>query len=63
MPRLALTVRLNTPSNTLNTSVVAPPISTPTALIPRLRAMVCKMSPTAPGVGMMGASAHEISLS
>ena len=34
MPRLALTVRLNTPLNTENTSVVAPPISTPIRLIP-----------------------------
>jgi len=54
---------LNVPSNTLNTSVVAPPMSTPSALMPRLRAMVRRMSPTAPGVGMMGASDHEISLS
>ena len=61
--RFALTVRLNVPSNTLKTSVVAPPMSTPSALMPRLRAMVCRMSPTAPGVGMIGASAQAISLS
>ena len=63
MPRFALTVRLNVPPKTLKTSVVAPPMSTPTALIPCRSAIVLRMSPTAPGVGMIGASAHEISLS
>lgn len=63
MPRLALTVRLKTPPNTLKRSVVAPPMSTPTTLILRSRAMVCRMSPTAPGVGMIGAFVHSISLS
>jgi hypothetical protein len=60
MPRFALTVRLKVPPNTLNTSVVAPPMSTHTAFRPSRSAMRCRMSPTAPGVGMMGASLHEM---
>jgi hypothetical protein len=54
---------LNVPEKTLNTSVVAPPMSTPTALIPSRLAIICRMSPTAPGVGMIGASAQRMSLS
>lgn len=45
------------------TSVVAPPMSTPTRLMPRRAAMVRMMRPTAAGVGMMGAPVHSISLS
>jgi len=62
MPRLAETVRLNTPPKTENTSVVAPPMSTPTALMPSSSATRLRMLPTAPGVGMIGASVHSISL-
>ena len=62
MPRLADTVRLNTPSNTENTSVVAPPMSTPTTLTLSRSASAWMMRPMAPGVGMMGTSAHDISL-
>ena len=59
MPRFALTVRLKTcRRTTLKTSVVAPPMSTPTTLMPSRSAMVCMMLPTAPGVGMIGASVH-----
>ena len=56
MPRFAETVRLNVPSNTLNTSVVAPPMSTPRTFSPCLRAIVRMISPTAPGVGITGRS-------
>ena len=63
MPRLALTVRLNVPPKTLKTSVVAPPMSTPTALMDCRLAIVCRMLPTAPGVGMIGASTQPMSLS
>ncbi len=61
MPRFALTVRLKTPSKTENTSVVAPPMSTPTTLMLSRLAMVSIMTPTAPGVGMIGAPASSIS--
>ena len=47
----------------LNTSVVAPPISTPTMLRSRVRAISWMMLPTAPGVGMIGTSVQDISLS
>jgi hypothetical protein len=60
MPRFADTVRLNTVSlvpgslNTENTSVVAPPMSTPTTAHASRRATFSMISPTAPGVGMIG---------
>jgi hypothetical protein len=50
MPRLADTVRLNTPPNTLKTSVVAPPMSTPTTLMPlMLGDLVSMIRPRRPG--------------
>ena len=46
---------------TLKTSVVAPPMSTPSTSIPLRRAMACMILPTAAGVGMIGAAVHDIS--
>ena len=51
------------PGKTLKTSVVAPPMSTPTALMPSRSAICRRIRPTAPGVGMMAASAIAISFS
>jgi len=62
MPRLAETVRLNTPWNTENTSVVAPPMSTPTTASRSRFATFSMMIPTAPGVGMIGTGLQAISL-
>ena len=62
MPRLADTVRLKMPSNTLNTSVVAPPMSTPTTWTRSRAASAWMMRPIAPGVGMIGASDQLMSL-
>ncbi len=62
MPRLALTVRLKTSRSvplskkTEKTSVVAPPMSTPTAAMRSALARDWIISPTAPGVGMIGTS-------
>ena len=50
------------PLNTENTSVVAPPISTPTTDIFSESAIFFIISPTAPGVGMIGLSVHFINL-
>jgi uncharacterized protein (TIGR01319 family) len=47
-------VLLNSPEKTENTSVVAPPISTPTTLIFSDSEIFLIISPTAPGVGIMG---------
>ncbi len=63
MPRLAETVRLNCPSNTENTSVVAPPMSTASTEVPSSRAASCTISPTARGVGMIGSLVQVSSLS
>ncbi len=59
MPRLAETVRWKTaspplPWNTENTSVVAPPMSTPSTERWSRRARRSIMRPTAAGVGMTG---------
>ena len=61
IPRFALTVRLNSPSKTENTSVVAPPISTPIKFKCSRLAIVSIITPTAAGVGMIGAPAISIS--
>ncbi len=62
MPRLAETVRLKVPSKTLKTSVVAPPMSTPTTVWPVRSASVLIIRPIAPGVGMIGTPVQVISL-
>ena len=59
MPRLALTVLLKTrspssPLKTEKTSVVAPPISTARICISQRSAAPSTISPTAPGVGIIG---------
>ncbi len=61
MPRFADTVRLNTAWNTENTSVVAPPMSTPTTAIRSRLATFSMMMPTAPGVGMIGTGVQVMS--
>ena len=54
-------MRLKTPWNTENTSVVAPPMSTPTTAMPSRRATFSMMIPTAPGVGMIGTGLQVMS--
>ena len=62
MPKLALTVLLNLLLKTEKTSVVAPPMSTPTTDMFSLSAIFLIISPTAPGVGIIGTSAQSINL-
>ena len=54
-------MRLNTPPNTENTSVVAPPMSTPSTAIRSRFATFSMMMPTAPGVGMIGTGVQLMS--